>query len=97
MERWVEHYLELYATQNVVSDTALNTIPDLPVLDALDIEPTEEELSNAVDYLSTGKPPGEDGIPPEIMKSGKDVLLQDLHELLCLYWRKVRCQKTCAR
>ncbi len=42
MERWVEHYLELYATQNIVSDTALNAIPDLPVLDELDTQPTEE-------------------------------------------------------
>ncbi len=40
MERWVEHYLELYATQNVVSVMALN--------DELDAEPTEEEMSKAI-------------------------------------------------
>ena len=88
MERWVEHYLELYATQNVVTDAALNAIPDLSVLDELDAEPTMVELSKAIDRLSTGKAPGEDGIPPEVIKSGKDALLQDLHELLCLCWRE---------
>ncbi len=93
MERWVEYYLELYVTQNIVSDTALNAIPDLPVLDELDAEPTEEELSKAIDCLSTGKAPGEEGIPPEIMKSGKDTLLQDLHELLCLCWGEVKVPK----
>ena len=47
------NYLDPYATQNVVSDTALNAIPDLPVLDELDTEPTEEELSSkAIDCLS---------------------------------------------
>ncbi len=87
MEDWVEHYLELYATQKIVSDTALNAIPELPVLDELDTEPTEE-LRKIIDCLSTGKAPGEDGIPPEIMKSRKDALLQDLLELLCLCWRE---------
>ena len=33
MNRWTEHYLELYAIQNVVSDTALDRILDLPMLD----------------------------------------------------------------
>ncbi len=47
MKRWVEHYLERYATQNIMSETALNAIPDLPVLDELDAELTEEELSKA--------------------------------------------------
>ncbi len=84
----MEHYLELYATQNAVSDTAINAIPDLPVLDELDADPTEEELSKAIDCLSTGKAPGEEGIPPEIMQSGKDALLQDLHELFCQCWRE---------
>ena len=88
MERWVEHYLELYTTRNVVSDAALNAIPDLPVLDELDVEPSMEELSKAIDCLSTGKAPGEDGIPPEIIKCGKDALLRGLHELLCLCWRE---------
>ncbi len=75
MELWVEHNLKLYATQNIVSDMELNTIPDLPVLDELNVEATKEELSKAIDCLSTGKPPGEDVITPEIMKSGKDALL----------------------
>ena len=52
MERWVGNYLDPYATQNVVSDMALNAIPGLPVLDELDTEPTEEELSKVIDCLS---------------------------------------------
>ncbi len=51
-------------------DTAINAIADLPVLDELDAEPTEEKLSKAIDCLSIGKAPGEDGISPEIMKGG---------------------------
>jgi hypothetical protein len=63
LERWVEHYLELYATKNVVSVAALNVLPSLTVMEELDVLSTEEELSNAIDCLSCGKAPGKNGIP----------------------------------
>ena len=88
MLRWTEHYLELYATQNTVTDSALNAIPDLSVMEELDNPPTMEELSKAIDRLTCGKAPGSDGIPPEVLKSGKPALLQPLHDLLCLCWEQ---------
>ena len=36
MERWVEHYIELYARENVVTEDALNAIECLPELEELD-------------------------------------------------------------
>lgn len=88
LDRWVEHYLELYATQNVVSDAALAAIPDLPVMKELDAPPTVEELSKAIDSLARGKAPGSDSIPAEILKSGKPALLKPLQELLCQCWEE---------
>ena len=41
MERWVEHYTELYAKENVVTEDALNAIECLPELEKLDGEPTQ--------------------------------------------------------
>jgi hypothetical protein len=86
MEHWTEHYFELYATLTTVTDTALNAIPELPAMVELDAQPTMEELSKAIDRLSCGKAPGSDGIPSEVLKSGKPALLQPLHDLLCLGW-----------
>ena len=88
MERWVEHYFELYSTENVVADAVLDAICQLPVMQELDEKPTEEELRKAIDCLSTGKAPGEDGIPGEVIKAGKEELIEDLHELLCLCWKE---------
>ena len=90
LQRWVEHYLELYARQNIVTDTALNALPSLPVVEELDDLPTEGELSKAIDSLACGKAPGKDGIPPELLKQGKSTLLQPLHKLLCLCWEHMR-------
>ena len=49
LERWVEHFLDLYSRINTVSQEALDTIEDLPVLEELDAELTMEELSKAID------------------------------------------------
>ena len=46
-----------------------------------------EELDKAVEALSNGKAPGSDGIPPEVITSGKPVPLALLHEVLCLCWK----------
>ena len=88
LQRWVEHYLELYSTQNIVTDAALSALPNLPVMEELDEKPTLEELSKAIDCPSCGKAPGKDGIPPEVLKHGKAAVLQPLHDLLCLCWEQ---------
>ena len=88
MSRWVEHYLELYSKENVVTEKALESIQVLPVMEELDIEPTVDELSTAIDALPSGKAAGEDCIPPEVIKCGKPALLGPLHELLLLCWKE---------
>ena len=49
-------------------EEALNVIKYLPVLEELDIEPTEEEVKEALGSLSSGKAPCQDGFPAEILK-----------------------------
>ena len=44
MERWVEHYLELYSTENTVSEEALNSIQLMAIMTELDSEPTASGL-----------------------------------------------------
>ena len=84
LQHWMEHYLELYATQNVVMDSALNAIQDLLVMD----EPTMAEVSKAIDHLASGKATGSDSIPSEVLKSRKSALLQPLYDLLYSCWKQ---------
>ncbi|XP_049946986.1 uncharacterized protein LOC126450820 [Schistocerca serialis cubense] len=58
MERWVEHYLELYAAENEGSRDECDTIKPMPVMEELDAMPTMEELSREIDSLANGKAPG---------------------------------------
>ena len=88
MERWVEHYSDLYSREITVSPTALDVIDFLPIMDELDSEPSVEELSKALDSLASGKAPDNDGIPPELIKHCKTTLLLPLHEVLCQCWQE---------
>ena len=71
MERWVEHYSELYSRENVVVSSVLDSIVPLPVMEELNTDPTQEELCKAIDSLTCGKAPGNDGIPPDLFKRCK--------------------------
>ena len=95
MKRWVEHSLEIYGTENKVTEVALTAIPQLTVLEELDAEPTLDELEKAISCLASGKAPGSDAIPPEIIKCGKPVLLEHLYKLLKLCWSEKPVHRTC--
>ena len=86
MDRWVEHYSELYSRENSVTTSVLDAIEPLPIMEELDAEPTIAELCKAVDSLASGKAPGNDGIPPDLIKCCKDTLLQPLHDVLRQCW-----------
>ena len=85
---WIEHYLELNASINTVSSAVLDDIPDMPLIAELDVVPAQEELSNAIYCLACVKVPGNDGKQQEVLKNGKTVFFQPLHELLSLSWEQ---------
>ena len=88
LERWVEHYFDIYSRENIVSPSTLDTVECLPTMEELDTEPTLEELSKAIDSLASGMAPGSDGIPPDLLKHCRTTLLHSLHVLLCQCWQE---------
>ena len=57
-------------------------------MDEIDSEPSLEELNKAIDSLASVKSPGNDGIPPDLIKHCKTILLLPLHEVLCQCWQE---------
>ena len=74
------------ARSKVQQCEAMNAIERLPELEELDREPTIDELSEALDFLASGKAPGKYGIPAEELKCRKETLITELNEILCLCW-----------
>ena len=56
-------------------DIPRDVIECLPTIDELDSEPSVEEFSKSIDSLASGKAPGNDGIPPDLIKHCKTTLL----------------------
>ena len=60
-----------YMLQRTVSEEVLNSIVNLSVMEELDKEPTQEELSKAIDSLESGNSSvavsGTDRITPEVI------------------------------
>ena len=54
----------------------------------LDAEPTLEDLGAALACMSSGKAPGNDGIPPDLLKQCKKDLLPLLHDVLIKCWKE---------
>ena len=91
MEQWVEHYSDLYSRENTVNPSALGAIKCMPIMEELNVEPTMDQLSKAIDSLASGKATGSDSIPPDLIKHCKTTLLHPLHEVLCQCWREGSC------
>ena len=88
LEKRVERYSDIYSRENTVSPSVLDAVECLPTMEEPDTEPTLEELSKAIDSLASGKAPGSDGIPPDLLKHCKTTLLHSLHVLLCQRWQE---------
>ena len=102
MERWLEHYQEIFPKENVVTDVAIEKTCNLPFMMELDTLSSIEDLKKPVDSLMCSKAPGKDSIPPGLIKIKRAItstLLLHLHQLLLPYWEEgtmppgdVRCQ-----
>ena len=55
MERWAEQYQELYLRENIVTDSAVKSTCILAILEELEVTPSVEELSKAIDSLLVAK------------------------------------------
>ena len=88
LNRLVEHYSDLYSKDTTVSHKAIEEIPQMPVMSELDRDPTISDLEKAIDALNCGKAPGQDSIPPDVIKACRETLTQPLMELLLQCWRE---------
>ena len=75
--------------ENIVTDAAVEIIILLPVMEDFDGLPSVDELRKAINGLACVKTLGNDDIPPEVIKAGKNtVLVHHLHDLLLQCWKE---------
>ena len=84
--RWTEHFTDLFLNPSVVDFDALNSLPQHDLHPSLLREPTAEEIQACLKQLNTGKAPGLDGIPVELLLHGGENLLNALKHLILCVW-----------
>ncbi|KAI8493113.1 hypothetical protein Bbelb_291170 [Branchiostoma belcheri] len=86
LDRWVQHYAELYSEETPERPELEEVLQTYPEMTELDSMPEESELLEALSSLPSGKAPGQDGIPGEVLKQNKEVILPYLYKLLRQCW-----------
>ncbi|XP_074627031.1 uncharacterized protein LOC141885034 [Acropora palmata] len=85
-KRWSEHFEQLLNRPSSIDPSVIEEIPERPLCTDLDDLPTENEVEEAIKELQCGKAAGPDGIPPEVFKTGGQLLVKKLTEFLCMCW-----------
>ena len=88
LNRWGEHFDSVLNRPSTVNDEALDRIPQAKINEALADLPELAEIEKAISSLSSGKAPGDDGIPAEIFACGGPALVNKLLELYRAQWAR---------
>nr|VZH90164.1 unnamed protein product [Spirometra erinaceieuropaei] len=88
LQRWAEHFQGVLNRPSVISDAAIERLPQVKTNVDLDFPPSLQETIRAVQQLSSGKAQGSDAIPAEVYKHGGPQLMDQLTALFQEMWRQ---------
>nr|VZI49031.1 unnamed protein product [Spirometra erinaceieuropaei] len=88
LQRWAEHFRGVLNRPSIISDAAVERLPQVETNVDLDLPPSLQETNRAVQQLSSGKAPGSDAIPAEVYKHGGPLLMDHLTALFQEMWRQ---------
>nr|VZI19294.1 unnamed protein product [Spirometra erinaceieuropaei] len=88
LQRWAEHFRGVLNRPSVISDAAIERLPQMETNVDLNFPPSLQETIRAVQQLSSGKAPGSDAIPAEVYKHGGPQLMDHLTALFQEMWRQ---------
>nr|VZH97110.1 unnamed protein product [Spirometra erinaceieuropaei] len=88
LQRWAEHFRGVLNRPSVISDAAIERLPQVETNVDLDLPPALQETIRAVQQLSSGKAPGSDAIPAQVYKHGGPQLMDHLTALFQEMWRQ---------
>nr|VZI26158.1 unnamed protein product [Spirometra erinaceieuropaei] len=88
LQRWAEHFRGVLNRPSVISDAAIERLPQVETKVDLDLPPSLQETIRAVQQISSGKAPGSDAIPAEVYKHGGPQMMDHLTALFQEMWRQ---------
>ena len=86
MKRCTEHFSDLFFNPSKVDFEAIDIIPQSEYHQSLMRDPSLDDIKACLKQLNTGKAPGFDGIPVELLIHGGDNLHVAIHSLILRVW-----------
>ena len=85
-KRWTEHFEQLLNRLSSIDPSVIDENPARTPHMELDNPLTEDEVTEAIAELQSGKSAGSYGIPPEVFKADSQPLIQKFTEFVCMCW-----------
>ncbi|CAI9726466.1 Hypothetical predicted protein [Octopus vulgaris] len=86
MKRWAEHFPDLFYNPSVIDENVISNMPQKDIIHEMIEHPTIGEIKKTIKELNTGKVPGLDGIPVEILLYGSNRLAVEIQHLISDIW-----------
>ena len=84
MDRWREHFADLFFNPSVIDENIINSLPQLDTLHHMDQLPSVVEVVTAIKKIKAGKAPV--CIPKELLQNGGECIAIALHKLIRKCW-----------
>lgn len=96
MDRWCEHFADLFDWPSQIDMTAIHRLPQLPIIKMLQCVPSIKEVQLALTKSKRGKAPGLDSISADLFQLGSEsaVFLRESACFIspyCKYLERVTC------
>ena len=85
--RWTEHFSDLFHNPSVVDEDVIRSLPQRDLIPEMSILPTVAEVNSALKKINTGRAPGLDGIPVEVLVNGGEKILLEIHKMIVNVWQ----------
>ena len=84
--RWKEHFADLFDNLSEIDMSIIDSLPQRQIIYRLERSSSLEEVRIAIKQVSSGKAPGVDGIPVELLKVGSENVEQAVFRLITISW-----------
>ena len=86
MAPWTEHFTDLFDNPSATDESVINGLPQKQILTKMMTDPTFDEVKSTIEEVNTGKAPGLDGIPVELLRCGGDNIATAVYTFILSVW-----------
>ena len=86
LQRWEEHFTDLFHNPSIVNQKIIDSLPQCNIVHNMDRQPTSDEVRQAIKQINSGKAPGRDGIPVDLLKVESHKMTEMITVLIVDCW-----------